>query len=54
MVAFSSFGMSLAILSGWVLHRTIFKGDASAFVMELPPYHIPALRGCLEHRNNFV
>lgn len=42
-------GALLAILSGWVLHRTLFKGDASAFVMELPPYHIPALRGCLEH-----
>lgn len=42
-------GAVLAILSGWVLHRTLFKGEVSAFVMELPPYHLPALRGCLEH-----
>jgi ferrous iron transport protein B len=42
-------GASLAIVSGLVLHRTLFKGEASAFVMELPPYHVPALRGCLEH-----
>ena len=42
-------GAVLAILSGWVLHRTILKGEAAAFVMELPPYHAPALRGCLEH-----
>ena len=42
-------GALLAILSGLILHRTLFKGEASAFVMELPPYHVPALRGCLEH-----
>ncbi len=42
-------GAVLAILSGLVLHKTLFKGESSAFVMELPPYHIPALRGCLEH-----
>lgn len=42
-------GAALAILSGLVLHKTLFKGEASAFVMELPPYHVPALRGCLEH-----
>ncbi|HPW74733.1 MAG TPA: ferrous iron transport protein B [Kiritimatiellia bacterium] len=43
-------GVVLAILSGLMLHRTLFRGGAaSAFVMELPPYHLPALRGCLEH-----
>jgi len=42
-------GAVLAIVSGLVLHRTLFKGEASAFVMELPPYHIPALCGCLDH-----
>ena len=42
-------GAVLAILSGLVLHKTLFKGEVSAFVMELPPYHLPALRGCLEH-----
>lgn len=42
-------GGLLAIVSGLVLHRTLLKGEAAAFVMELPPYHVPALRGCLEH-----
>lgn len=42
-------GGILAILSGLVLHRTLLRGEAAAFVMELPPYHVPALRGCLEH-----
>jgi len=42
-------GAVLAILSGLLLHKTLFQGEVSAFVMELPPYHIPALRGCLEH-----
>jgi len=42
-------GAVLAILSGLVLHRTLFKGEVSAFVMELPPYHLPALWGCFEH-----
>ncbi len=42
-------GVILAILSGFLLHRTLFKGEVSSFVMELPPYHIPVLRGCLEH-----
>lgn len=42
-------GAALAILSGLLLHRTLFRGEVSAFVMELPPYHLPVLRGCLEH-----
>lgn len=42
-------GAILAILSGLLFHRTLFKGEAIAFVMELPPYHVPAWRGCMEH-----
>lgn len=42
-------GAMLAVFSGLVLHKTMFRGEVSAFVMELPPYHVPALRGCLEH-----
>ena len=42
-------GAALAILSGLLLHRTLFRGEVSSFVMELPPYHLPVLRGCLEH-----
>ncbi len=42
-------GAALAILSGLLLHRTLFQGEVSSFVMELPPYHLPVLRGCMEH-----
>ncbi|MDF2532370.1 MAG: feoB [Clostridia bacterium] len=38
-------GMVVAILSGVLLKKTILKGDASPFVMELPPYRIPTLKG---------
>lgn len=43
------FGMSLlgllvAIPVAWLLKRFFFKGEASAFVMELPSYKVPSLR----------
>jgi ferrous iron transport protein B len=34
----------ILILSGALLNRTVFKGERSAFVMELPLYHFPNLR----------
>ncbi len=34
-------GILLAIGSGLLFRRTILKGDATTFVMELPPYHLP-------------
>jgi ferrous iron transport protein B len=36
--------MVLMVLSGIVLNRVIFKGERSAFIMELPLYHIPNRR----------
>jgi ferrous iron transport protein B len=36
-------GIVLAILTGLLLKKTLFKGEASHFVMELPPYHAPRL-----------
>lgn len=42
-------GIVLAILMGFVFKSTILKGDMSAFVMELPPYHIPTINGILLH-----
>jgi ferrous iron transport protein B len=42
-------GIILAILTGVLLHRTILKGRPSTFIMELPPYHIPTVRGILFH-----
>ena len=44
------FGIVMAIVTGLVLKRTIFKGKPPApFVLELPPYRLPTLRGILIH-----
>jgi len=42
-------GIVVAILSGILLKNTILKGEAAPFVMELPPYRIPTLKGLLIH-----
>jgi ferrous iron transport protein B len=43
-------GIVFAIITGVVMKRTIFKGKPpSPFVMELPPYRVPTLRGVLIH-----
>jgi len=43
-------GIALAILSGVVFKRTLFKGKPPApFVMELPPYRLPTLKSVLIH-----
>lgn len=34
-------GIVVAIATGFLLKLTLFKGQASHFVMELPPYHAP-------------
>jgi ferrous iron transport protein B len=40
-------GIGFAVMTGLVLRNTMLQGEASAFVMELPPYHLPTLRGVL-------
>lgn len=40
-------GIAAAIFTGLVMKHTLFRGEAAPFVMELPPYHIPTLRGVL-------
>lgn len=42
-------GILLAILTGLLFKHTILRGEAESFVMELPPYHLPTLRGMLFH-----
>jgi ferrous iron transport protein B len=43
-------GIVLAIASGMAFKRTLFKGKPpSPFVMELPPYRLPTLKGILIH-----
>ncbi len=34
-------GIVLAVLTGLLLKRTLFRGEVSHFIMELPPYHKP-------------
>ena len=42
-------GVILAVLVGRVLSKTLFKGDAAPFVMELPPYRLPTLKSLVIH-----
>ncbi|MBL8965818.1 MAG: ferrous iron transport protein B, partial [Spirochaetaceae bacterium] len=42
-------GVALALLSALVLKKTVLRGDPTPFVMELPPYRAPTLRGLLWH-----
>jgi len=38
-------GIAVAVLTGLIMRHTLFKGEASPFIMELPAYHMPTLRG---------
>lgn len=43
-------GIAMVILSGIILKKTkLFKGDPAPFVMELPQYRVPGLKGLLIH-----
>jgi ferrous iron transport protein B len=42
-------GVVLSLCSALVLKKTLLKGDPTPFVMELPPYRAPTLRGLLWH-----
>lgn len=45
-------GIVLAILTGLLLKNTLFRGEASPFIMELPPYHAPRFRHIMAHTWN--
>ena len=43
-------GVGMVILSGIILKKTrLFIGDPAPFVMELPQYHLPGIKGVLIH-----
>ncbi|MFA5905660.1 MAG: ferrous iron transporter B, partial [Desulfobacula sp.] len=42
-------GIIIAILSGRVLRRILFKGEEAPFIMELPPYRVPMLKSLMIH-----
>ncbi|MFW5739399.1 MAG: ferrous iron transport protein B [Myxococcota bacterium] len=43
------FGWGLAFAIAFVFRKTLFRGEDSPFVMELPPYRMPTLRGVASH-----
>ena len=40
-------GIIAAVFTGFVLKKFVLTGDTSAFVMEIPPYHIPTIKGVM-------
>lgn len=52
------FGILVAMATGFALKHTLFTPDLTPFVMELPAYHIPTVKGVLiktsEKLRNFV
>ncbi|MGP1387213.1 MAG: Fe(2+) transporter permease subunit FeoB [Thainema sp.] len=40
-------GMGMAVVTGLIMKYTLLKGEAAPFVMELPTYHLPTLKGVL-------
>jgi ferrous iron transport protein B len=42
-------GVSLAIISGLLLKRALFRGEPAAFLLELPPYRMPTIRNISLH-----
>src|SRR6266545_6291386 len=42
-------GIVLAIFMGFIFKRTLFKGEAPMFIMELPPYRMPSFRSLMIH-----
>jgi ferrous iron transport protein B len=42
-------GIALGVVTGLLLKHTLFQGEPSHFIMELPPYHLPRLRHILLH-----
>ena len=51
LVVFSLYllGILVALITGLLLRKTLFKGESSAFVLEMPPYRIPTIKGVIIH-----
>lgn len=51
LVVFSMYilGIVVAIITGLVLKKTLFRGNVAPFVMELPPYRLPLLKSITLH-----
>ena len=42
-------GIVMAVIMAGVFNKVLFKGERSHFVMELPPYRFPTLKGVIIH-----
>jgi ferrous iron transport protein B len=42
-------GILMAVLTGLLLQKTLLRGEASSYVMELPPYQMPSLKAVFSH-----
>lgn len=42
-------GIVVAVLTGLMLKKTLLQGEATPFIMELPAYHLPTLKGIAIH-----
>jgi len=40
-------GISMAVLTGLVMKHSLLSGESSGFLMEMPTYHVPTLKGVL-------
>ncbi|MFP4080054.1 MAG: Fe(2+) transporter permease subunit FeoB [Ectothiorhodospira sp.] len=40
-------GIAAAVLTGLIMKKTLLQGQSMPFVMELPPYHLPSLKGVI-------
>jgi len=38
-------GVLVAVLTGLLMKKTLLPGESQGFMMELPPYHLPTLKG---------
>ncbi|MGB5834440.1 MAG: ferrous iron transport protein B, partial [Thiohalocapsa sp.] len=51
-------GIGVAVLTGLIMKNTLLQGQSSPFVMELPPYHLPTIKGVVirawERTKSFV
>lgn len=41
-------GVLMAVATGWLLQKTLFRGEAAPLIIELPAYHRPTLRRLLK------
>lgn len=49
MFGLTLFAWALALIAARILRSTLLKGEQAPFVMELPPYRTPTLKGLLIH-----